>query len=149
MDYRNIASVIEKHDKVLAFTPGDVSLAFLPLSHVFERDWSFYVLSRGGHNVYLQNPMAVKEAILAVRPHTLCVVPRFLEKVYSAVQDKVIKAPELRQKMFTWAMSVGHRQSEVGQGRHKASLALSLQWKLADSEHALLHGDYTIYGDGR
>ncbi|WP_299795789.1 long-chain fatty acid--CoA ligase [uncultured Shewanella sp.] len=132
MDYRNIASMIYQHDKVLAFTPGDVSLAFLPLSHVFERGWSFYVLSRGGHNVYLQDPMAVKEAIVAVRPHTLCVVPRFLEKVYSAVQDKVIKAPELRQKMFTWAMSVGHRQSEVGQGRHKASLALSLQWKLAD-----------------
>ncbi|EDP98601.1 AMP-binding family protein, partial [Shewanella benthica KT99] len=54
----------------------------------------------GGHNVYLQNPMAVKEAIVQVRPHTLCVVPRFLEKVYSAVQDKVSKAPSSRQKLF-------------------------------------------------
>ncbi|WP_220768004.1 long-chain fatty acid--CoA ligase [Shewanella sp. MBTL60-007] len=132
LDYRNIASMVRQHDNFLPFTPGDVSLAFLPLSHVFERGWSFYVLSRGGHNVYLSNPMAVKEAIVQVRPHTLCVVPRFLEKVYSAVQDKVIKAPEMRQKMFTWAMSVGHKQSEVGQGRHKASLGLSLQWKLAD-----------------
>ena len=132
LDYRNIASMVKQHDNFLPFTPGDVSLAFLPLSHVFERGWSFYVLCRGGHNVYLQNPMAVKEAIVQVRPHTLCVVPRFLEKVYSAVQDKVIKAPELRQKMFAWAMSVGHKQSEVGQGRHKASLGLNLQWKLAD-----------------
>ncbi len=132
LDYRNIASMVRQHDNFLPFTPGDVSLAFLPLSHVFERGWSFYVLCRGGHNVYLKDPMAVKEAIVQVRPHTLCVVPRFLEKVYSAVQDKVIKAPELRQKMFTWAMSVGHKQSEVGQGRHKASLGLSLQWRLAN-----------------
>lgn len=132
LDHRNIASMVRQHDQLLPFTSGDVSLAFLPLSHVFERGWTFYVLCRGGHNVYLQNPMAVKEAIVEVRPHTICVVPRFLEKVYSAVQDKVIKAPELRQKMFTWAMSVGHKQSEVGQGRHKASIGLSLQWKLAD-----------------
>lgn len=132
LDYRNIASMVKQHDNFLPFTPGDVSLAFLPLSHVFERGWSFYVLCRGGHNVYLQNPMAAKEAIAIVKPHTLCVVPRFLEKVYSAVQDKVSKAPTARQKMFAWAMSVGHKQSEVGQGRHKASLGLSLQWKLAD-----------------
>ncbi|MEC4726315.1 long-chain fatty acid--CoA ligase [Shewanella sp. D64] len=132
LEHRNVASMVRQHDQLLPFTPGDVSLAFLPLSHVFERGWTFYVLCRGGHNVYLQDPMAVKEAIVEVRPHTLCVVPRFLEKVYSAVQDKVIKAPELRQRMFTWAMSVGHKQSEVEQGRHKASLGLSLQWKLAD-----------------
>ncbi|MCG9698412.1 long-chain fatty acid--CoA ligase [Shewanella sp. Isolate11] len=132
LDYRNIASVIHQHDAVLPFTAGDVSLAFLPLSHVFERGWSFYVLCRGGHNVYLQNPMDVKEAIVDVKPHTLCVVPRFLEKVYSAVQDKVASAPAMRQKLFAWAMSVGERQFEVGQGRGQASLALSLQHKLAN-----------------
>ncbi|NRD71781.1 long-chain fatty acid--CoA ligase [Shewanella sp. VB17] len=132
LDHRNIASMVRQHDQLLPFTPGDVSLAFLPLSHVFERGWSFYVLCRGGRNVYLPNPMAVKEAILQVRPHTLCVVPRFLEKVYSAVQDKVIKAPKLRQKMFAWAMSVGYKQSEVGQRRRQSSMGLGLQWKLAD-----------------
>ncbi|MGL4516007.1 MAG: AMP-binding protein, partial [Shewanella sp.] len=92
LDYRNMAATIRQHDQKLAFGCGDVSLAFLPLSHVFERSWSFYVLCRGGHNVYLQNTHRVKEAISAVRPHTLCVVPRFLEKVYSAVQDKVAKS---------------------------------------------------------
>ncbi|MGS0726207.1 AMP-binding protein, partial [Shewanella sp. 0m-11] len=53
LDYRNIASMVRQHDTLLPFTPGDVSLAFLPLSHVFERGWSFYVLCRGGRNVYL------------------------------------------------------------------------------------------------
>ncbi|MCL1091388.1 long-chain fatty acid--CoA ligase [Shewanella profunda] len=132
LDYRNMASTIRQHDQKLAFSSGDVSLAFLPLSHVFERSWSFYVLCRGGHNVYLQNTQRVKEAISAVRPHTLCVVPRFLEKVYSAVQDKVAKSPQSRKKMFAWAMRVGERQFEAGQGRAKGGLWLSLQWQLAN-----------------
>ncbi|KIO36933.1 AMP-dependent synthetase/ligase [Shewanella sp. cp20] len=131
LDYRNIASVVRQHDTILPFTPGDVSLAFLPLSHVFERGWSFYVLCRGGHNVYLNDPMTVKEAIVDIRPHTLCVVPRFLEKVYSAVQDKVNKAPDTRKRLFAWAMSVGERQFEVSQGRAKSSWWLKTQWKLA------------------
>ncbi|MEZ9237566.1 long-chain fatty acid--CoA ligase [Shewanella sp. 10N.286.52.A9] len=132
LDYRNIASMIEQHDTEIAFKAGDVSLAFLPLSHVFERGWSFYVLCRGGHNVYLADTNRVKEAIAEVRPHTLCVVPRFLEKVYSAVHDKVNSAPAIRQKLFNWAIGVGSRQFEVNQGRKKASTALSVQWKLAN-----------------
>ncbi|WP_394129150.1 AMP-dependent synthetase/ligase [Shewanella maritima] len=132
IDYRNIASMIEQHDDEIAFKPGDVSLAFLPLSHVFERGWSFYVLSRGGTNVYLQDTNKAKEAIAAVRPHTLCVVPRFLEKVYSAVHEKVQTAPAVRQKLFNWAIGVGGRQFEVNQGRKKPSALLSAQWKLAN-----------------
>ncbi|MCE9680519.1 long-chain fatty acid--CoA ligase [Shewanella sp. AS1] len=132
LDYRNMASVVRQHDTVLPFKPGDVSLAFLPLSHVFERGWSFYVLCRGGHNVYLKDPMTVKEAIADVKPHTLCVVPRFLEKVYSAVQDKVSGAPAGRQKLFAWAMAVGERFFEVKQGRAQSSFWLGLQHKLAN-----------------
>lgn len=132
LDYRNVASTVRQHDQKLAFEPGDVSLAFLPLSHVFERGWSFYVLCRGGRNVYLQDTMMAKEAILAVKPHTMCVVPRFLEKVYSAVQDKVSKSPAMRQKLFAWAINVGQRQFEVNQGREQGSAALKLQWLLAD-----------------
>lgn len=146
LDYRNMASTIRQHDQKLAFHSGDVSLAFLPLSHVFERSWSFYVLCRGGHNVYLQNTQRVKEAISAVRPHTLCVVPRFLEKVYSAVQDKVAKSADGRKKLFAWAMRVGQRQFEVGQGRAKGGLWLSLQWRLA---HKLVYSKLQAVLGGR
>ncbi|MBV7317232.1 long-chain fatty acid--CoA ligase [Shewanella sp. NIFS-20-20] len=131
LDYRNIASTVHQHDQKLAFTQGDVSLAFLPLSHVFERGWSFYALARGAHNVYLADTNKVKEAIAEVKPHTLCVVPRFLEKVYSAVYDKVGKAPKGRQRLFHWAVAVGARQFEVSQGRSRGNPWLALQYQLA------------------
>ncbi len=132
LDYGNFASMVRQHDVKLPFVAGDVSLAFLPLSHIFERGWSMYALCRGGKNVYLNDPMKAKDAIVDVRPHTLCVVPRFLEKVYSAVYEKVNKAPQKKQKMFAWAMDVGQRQFEVNQGRSKSSLLLKLQWALAN-----------------
>ncbi|BDM62679.1 long-chain-fatty-acid--CoA ligase IcfE [Shewanella sp. NFH-SH190041] len=132
LDYRNFASTVRQHDKKLAYTPGDVSLAFLPLSHVFERGWSFYVLCRGGHNVYLSDTNRVKEAIAAVKPHTLCVVPRFLEKVYSAVMEKVGKAPQTRQRLFHWALATGARQFEASQGRAGGSWLLAAKWQLAN-----------------
>ncbi|MCE9780378.1 AMP-dependent synthetase/ligase [Shewanella algae] len=132
LDQRNFASAMRQHQQKIPFSSDQVSLVFLPLSHVYERGWSFYVLSRGGRNVYLADTQRVKEAIAAVRPHTLCVVPRFLEKVYSAVQDKVARAGNGRRKLFAWALSVGERQFEVMQGRAKPSAWLSLQWRLAD-----------------
>ncbi|WP_345870499.1 long-chain fatty acid--CoA ligase [Shewanella algae] len=132
LDQRNFASAMRQHQQKIPFSSDQVSLVFLPLSHVYERGWSFYVLSRGGCNVYLADTQRVKEAIATVRPHTLCVVPRFLEKVYSAVQDKVARAGNGRRKLFAWALSVGERQFEVMQGRAKPSAWLSLQWRLAD-----------------
>ncbi|MBO2554572.1 long-chain fatty acid--CoA ligase [Shewanella algae] len=132
LDQRNFASAMRQHQQKIPFSSDQVSLVFLPLSHVYERGWSFYVLSRGGRNVYLADTQRVKEAIAAVRPHTLCVVPRFLEKVYSAVQDKVARAGNGRRKLFAWALSVGERQFEVMQGRAQPSAWLSLQWRLAD-----------------
>lgn len=132
IDYRNFASMISQHDQKLPFTVGDVSLAFLPLSHVFERGWSMYVLCRGGHNVYLNDTNKIKHALVAVKPHTLCAVPRFLEKIYSAVHDNVGKAPKTRQALFAWAINVGKRQFDVSQGRAKPNLWLSAQWKLAN-----------------
>lgn len=131
LDYRNFASTISQHDEVLGFTEGDTSLAFLPLSHVFERSWSFYVLARGGKNVYLQDTNRVKQAISATKPNTLCVVPRFLEKVYSAIQEQVTKGSKVKQLIFAWAMKVGKKQFEASQGRRTSSVFLEWQNTLA------------------
>jgi long-chain acyl-CoA synthetase len=52
------------HDKRLSMDDKDVSLCFLPLSHVFERTWTFYVLHKGAVNHYLENPREVIEMML-------------------------------------------------------------------------------------
>ena len=42
------------HDKRLNVSDRDVSLCFLPLAHVFERAWSYYVIGHGMTNVYVR-----------------------------------------------------------------------------------------------
>lgn len=132
LDYRNVASTVYQHDKKFNIKPGDVSLAFLPLSHIFERGWSFYALCRGVRNVYLTDTNKVKEAMVEVKPNTLCVVPRFLEKVYSAIQDKIIKSSKTTKRVFNWSVAIGYQQFEVKQGRRSGNPWLSLKWQIAN-----------------
>src|SRR5699024_7251547 len=98
LDYQNLAHQLATHQQTLMKIDGsDVSLSFLPLSHIFERAWVAYVLSQGAVNVYLDDPHKVREALSVVKPTLMCAVPRFYEKIYATVFDKVKQAPWLRQ----------------------------------------------------
>ncbi|MCG9680041.1 long-chain fatty acid--CoA ligase [Vibrio sp. Isolate24] len=132
LDYRNIAAQLEGHDSRLSLTQDDVSLCFLPLSHVFERAWTFYVLYRGATNCYLQDTMQVREALSEVRPTVMCAVPRFYEKIFSAIHEKVAKAPMIRKVLFTWAVNMGAKMAACAQEGREPSLVLKKSHQLAD-----------------
>ncbi|MGF1686358.1 long-chain fatty acid--CoA ligase [Photobacterium japonica] len=132
LDYSNIASQLEGHDQNLALEEGDVSLCFLPLSHVFERAWTFYVLHRGGINCYLSDTNLLKEALVEVKPNVMAAVPRVYEKLYSAVHDKVSRAPIHRKMIFTWAVNMGARMALARQECREPSFMLKKSYALAD-----------------
>ncbi|HEJ7041176.1 MAG: long-chain fatty acid--CoA ligase [Serratia liquefaciens] len=110
LDYRNLAAQLYLHDERLTVNEEDVSLSFLPMSHVFERAWSFFIMHSGAQNVFLPNTDWVREAMAAVRPTLMCAVPRFYEKIFSAVHEKVARAPWLRRALFHWAIVCGERK---------------------------------------
>ncbi|UTM56944.1 long-chain fatty acid--CoA ligase [Photobacterium sp. CCB-ST2H9] len=132
LDYANFAAQLEGHDQRLALSQGDVSLCFLPLSHVFERAWTFYVLHRGGINCYLTDTNAVREALVEVRPHVMSAVPRVYEKIYGAVQAKVAKAPVHRSALFHAAVAIGSRMAACRQQQRPPSALLKLAHRAAD-----------------
>ncbi len=132
LDYANIAAQLEGHDQRLSLTEEDVSLCFLPLSHVFERAWTFYVLYKGATNCYLQDTMQVRDALSEVRPTVMSAVPRFYEKIFSAIHEKVAKAPFIRKVMFTWAVNMGAKMAVCHQEGRKPSIALKKAYALAD-----------------
>lgn len=121
LDYANMAAQLYLHDKRLTLTKSDISLCFLPLSHVFERAWSFYVMHIiGAQNVYLTDAQIVRDAMVAVKSTVMCAVPRFYEKVYAAINQKVAKAYWLRRQLFNWALSQGKRHVAMAQQGKKA-----------------------------
>ncbi|WP_193014679.1 AMP-dependent synthetase/ligase [Proteus sp. FME41] len=134
LDYTSLASQLYLHDERLSLSDKDVSLCFLPLSHVFERAWSFYVMHTGAVNVYLTDTHAVREAMSEVKPTVMCAVPRFYEKVYSAIQDKVSQASALRQFIFKWAIKQGEKQREAQLNQRQQGFISRLCYRFADKK---------------
>ncbi|EGA71892.1 long-chain acyl-CoA synthetase [Vibrio sinaloensis DSM 21326] len=132
LDYANIGAQLEGHDQRLSLSEDDVSLCFLPLSHVFERAWTFYVLYKGATNCYLQDTMQVRDALADVRPTVMSAVPRFYEKIFSAIHEKVAKAPFIRKVLFTWAVNMGAKMAACHQEGRNPSFALKKAHGLAD-----------------
>ncbi|MFU2048598.1 AMP-dependent synthetase/ligase [Avibacterium gallinarum] len=133
LDYANLAHQLKAHDQALKpITEQDVSLSFLPFSHIFERAWVAYVLHRGAVNCYIENTDQVRAALSEIRPTLMCAVPRFYEKIYTAIHDKVQQAPKLRRALFNWAMSVGHRYFDRKSQKQPIPFWLKQQFFLAD-----------------
>lgn len=99
---------ISKHVDMFDFvTSRDTSLCFLPLSHIFEKTWTFYCLFTGCTVAILTNPKTILQELPNIRPTMMCNVPRFWEKVYSGVQDKINEMPALVQRVMKYAMKIG------------------------------------------
>ena len=128
LDYANLAHQLQSHDQALDITEQDVSLSFLPLSHIFERAWVAYIFHRGATNCYLEDTNQIRQALVETKPTVMCAVPRFYEKIYAAVLDKVEKAPFIRRTLFHWAIQAGEKQYQSA----TPSLWLKWQHKWAD-----------------
>ena len=107
--------------------PGQISISFLPLSHITARHVDFALLSRGVTLAYCPFIEDLPKALLEVRPQILVGVPRVYEKVYSQVESSAKGFP--KRTIYRWALSVGRAHaSEILAGKVPASPA----WKLAD-----------------
>jgi long-chain acyl-CoA synthetase len=130
----NILSVFKPHDeRLLNPSEDDLSLCFLPLSHVFERGWTYYTLYKGMTNHTLGDPKLVIEALQEVRPTVMCAVPRFYEKIYAAVYKKLQGASLFRRILFHWAVKVGGKTGVLRKDGLPVPAALRLQNRLADA----------------
>ncbi len=129
----NLMAAMEIHDLRLDdLTADDSSLCFLPLAHVFERCWTYYVLYRGMVNHYLDDPSRVVDALREARPTVLCVVPRLLEKIHGGIHGRLQAAPRLRRRLFDWAVRTGHRAMLERKDGRPLPLGLRLRHRLAD-----------------
>lgn len=132
LDYANIQAALAVNEERVPLDEADVSLAFLPLSHVFERLWTYNVLSWGAENTYLKDPARVQKALTDTQPTVMCAVPRLYEKIHTTMMNKVENAPKTRKALFNWAIETGKAHFECKQAEKAISPFLALQYKLAD-----------------
>lgn len=95
------------NDKVLNLTENDVVLNFLPFTHVFERAWSYLCLAEGVRLCVNLRPADVLQSLQEVHPTCMCAVPRFWEKVYAGVQEKIRTSNPVQRALLQEALHIG------------------------------------------
>jgi len=97
---------IERFDGIID-DKTDVSLSFLPFSHVFELGWTMVCLTSGIRVAINYNPKEIQRAVKEVQPNYMCSVPRFWEKVYTAINDNLANAKPVVRMLVKQAIRVG------------------------------------------
>lgn len=128
----NFLYTFKIHEKRLDLNEQDVSMAFLPLSHIFERTWTYYLLFCGGTNFYLENPREVIDILPFAKPSVMCAVPRFFEKTYEGIQAETENWSNLKKKIFNWSVAVGAKVSDKKKNSASIPFVLGLKYSIAD-----------------
>ncbi len=102
---------LKAHVGVMPIREQDVVLNFLPFTHVFERGWTYLCLAEGSTLAVNLRPEEVLQSMREVRPSCMCAVPRFWEKVYSAVQEIIRTSGPVQRRMLLEALAVGHEHN--------------------------------------
>ncbi len=128
-------NLLSNCDACFSYIPtdsNDVTLSFLPLSHVFERMAGYYYAIRNGSTIcYAERMDTVPENIVEIAPTMCCSVPRFFEKMQAKILEQVSAAPPLRQKLFFWAKKVGENVSKLRREKKEIPVRLRIQHAVA------------------
>ncbi len=127
LTHGNMASNISCSLLGFDMQPGDISVSFLPLSHVTARHVDFALLSHGVTLAYCPLIEHLPEALSEVHPSVFVAVPRVYEKIYAQVVQKTKSFP--KSSIYHWALSVGRsNKPEILAGRRPNTLT----WRLAN-----------------
>ena len=122
------------HDmRLVKLRRSDTSMAFLPLTHIFERAWTYFCLWQEV-KVYLNSrPADIQKTLKEVRPTMLCAVPRFWEKIAAGVQLKIDTFSPFKKAMVTWALAVGQEyNSGYKKDNRRVPFGLACRYRIAD-----------------
>lgn len=112
LPHSNYDAAMESHlRRIDMVSDKDVSMAFLPLCHIFEKGWTYFCLVKGIKVAVNRDPQDIQSTIQQVRPTCMCSVPRFWEKVYTAVQEKISSMNPAMRMLVRSALRVGRRRN--------------------------------------
>ena len=112
ISHANYDAAMQMHMELLtAIEDDDVSMAFLPMSHILEKAWCFFCITRGLTIAVNYDPRLIQDTIHEVHPNLMCCVPRFWEKVYAGVKEKIAGMGKMQRMMVARALKVGHKRN--------------------------------------
>lgn len=141
LHHSNYMEAFRIHDiRLVDISDQDISMNFLPLTHVFEKAWTYLCIHKGVQICINLRPVDIQTTIKEIRPTLMCSVPRFWEKVYAGVQEKIAQETGLKKAMMLDAIKVGkiHNIDYLRKGK-TPPLMLHLKYKFYEKTvYALL-----------
>ena len=133
LSYGQYAAALKANDACVPVTENDRVIDFLPFTHIFERGWAYLALTEGAQLIINTYPKEIQESMRETHPTSMSSVPRFWEKVYQAVKDKMDRSSAWQQKLFYHALSVGKKYNVdyICNGK-RPPLPLTLEYKVLD-----------------
>ena len=126
---------------------SDVSVSYLPLSHIAEQMLSIHVPALGGGILYCCEKLEeLAEVLREARPHWMFGVPRVWEKLSARIEDTVAQAPPVRRRLFAWARKQGLAADDARLAGRSPGLGALIAHKVVLSKlHARLGLDRARY----
>ena len=124
-------AAIIANDECVDVNEHDRVMNFLPYTHIFERGWAILCLSEGATLIVNTHPQEVQQSMRETHPTCMSSVPRFWEKVYQGVMEKIDHASSVQRKLFHHALAVGRKHNiEYLSLVKKPPIALHLEYEL-------------------
>ena len=124
-------AAFDTNGRCVPVTEKDRVMNFLPYTHIFERGWAILSLTMGATMIVNTYPLQVQQSMRETHPTCMSAVPRFWEKVYMGVMDKIDHANPIERKLFSHALKVGrkHNIEYLSLGK-KPPMALHLEYEM-------------------
>ena len=124
-------AAMEANHKDVPVDENDRVMNFLPFTHIFERGWALLCISVGARLIVNTYPQEVQKSMREQHPTCMSSVPRFWEKVYQGVQEKIETSGAVQRKLFRHAFEVGrkHNIDYLAAGK-QPPLGLHLEYEL-------------------
>ena len=133
LTYGMYHAALTANGRCVDVTSKDRVIDFLPFTHIFERGWAYLALSKGAQLIINTYPKEIQERMRETHPTSMSSVPRFWEKVYQAVKDRMDNASPLQRRIFNNALKIGRKRNVEYLGRGKRPpVWLNMEYHLVD-----------------
>lgn len=133
LTYGQYFAAMRNHNGVVPVGEDDRVINFLPFAHIFERGWTYLCITQGAQLIINTYPLEIQQSMRETHPTCMSSVPRFWEKVYVGVKEKIDEASPTKQKLFRYALAVGKRYNIDYLCRCKRPpLVLALKYKVVN-----------------
>lgn len=131
LSYAQYHAALKANDECVPVGEKDRVINFLPFTHILERAWSYLALSEGAQLIINTYPKDIQESMRATHPTCMSSVPRFWEKVYTGVKDRLDNSSTMQKKLFLRALSVGKKYNidYLSKGK-RPPLGLKLEYQM-------------------